>query len=262
MQSFQRQVARTTGRSLPLANRNAGSTISRRCISQQTGQGARDRAAVGPFTWRAGALFTVTGVGLYFYFESEKAKVQERKRQETMTKSVGKPNIGGPFNLITQDGKPFSSDELLGKWSLIYFGFTNCPDICPEMLDSLSEVTVKTDQLLGKEFIQPVFISCDPARDTVAQVKRYVSEFHPRMIGLTGPFEAVKQACKAYRVYFSTPPDAKPTEDYLVDHSIFFYLMDSDGQFVDAFGKNSTSPEITAKVMDHVEKWKAAGRSV
>jgi hypothetical protein len=84
-----------------------------------------------------------------------------------MTKSVGKPNIGGPFNLITQDGKPFSSDELLGKWSLIYFGFTNCPDvsldedallvrqmklilhlsvwkICPEMLDSLSEVTVKT----------------------------------------------------------------------------------------------------------------------
>jgi protein SCO1/2 len=212
------------------------------------------------------------------------------------------------------------------------------------MLDSLSEVTVKTgmferlvypqqgrgsiwlmgsmtDQLLGKEFIQPVFISCDPARDTVAQVKRYVSgkcrqtlfwqdldfpglwqcelilllvlscrwlEFHPRMIGLTGPFEAVKQACKAYRVYFSTPPDAKPTEDYLVDHrwvhqtsatlsihmdgsslfallrtlSIFFYLMDSDGQFVDAFGKNSTSPEITAKVMDHVEKWKAAGRSI
>jgi protein SCO1/2 len=92
----------------------------------------------------------VTGVGLYFYFESEKAKVQERKSefragsfckhidrlpegcssgQETMTKSVGKPNIGGPFKLVTQDGKPFTNEDLLGKWSLIYFGFTNCPDV-------------------------------------------------------------------------------------------------------------------------------------
>jgi protein SCO1/2 len=107
------------------------------------------------------------------------------------------------------------------------------------------------------------------------------------MIGLTGPFEAVKQACKSYRVYFSTPPDAKPTDDYLVDHrwaeilpayssidaqrlimrssfplSIFFYLMDSDGQFMDAFGKNSTPADITAKVMEHVDKWKAAGREI
>lgn len=91
----------------------------------------------------------MTGIGLYFYFESEKGKVQERKRespefdcqvealhtegmyagQETMTKSVGKPNIGGPFNLITQDSKPFSDKDLLGQWSLIYFGFTNCPDV-------------------------------------------------------------------------------------------------------------------------------------
>jgi protein SCO1/2 len=95
----------------------------------------------------------VTGVGLYFYFESEKAKVQERKRtlpqphyllfmvslfilplscrtgQETMTKSVGKPNIGGPFKLVTQDDKPFTDKDLLGKWNLIYFGFTNCPDV-------------------------------------------------------------------------------------------------------------------------------------
>lgn len=209
-----------------------------------------------------GAVFIATGIGLYFYFQSEKEKAYERRRQDTMNRSIGKPDIGGPFELTNQDGQTVTHKDLLGKWSLIYFGFTNCPDICPDMLDSLTEVVVNTDKLMGKEFITPVFVSCDPARDTVPQVKRYISEFHPRMLGLTGPYENVRRACKSYRVYFSTPPDAKPTDDYLVDHSIFFYLMDSEGQFVDNFGRNATPQEITTRVMDHVEKAKAAGKKV
>lgn len=107
--------------------------------------------------------------------------------------------------------------------------------------------------------ITPVFVSVDPARDNVAAVKSYVDEFHPRLIGLTGEYDNVKRACKSYRVYFSTPPDAKASDDYLVDHSIFFYLMDPLGQFVDAFGKNTTSDEVTAKVREAVGKWEAAG---
>lgn len=126
--------------------------------------------------------------------------------------------------------------------------------------------------------VQPVFVSCDPARDTVEQVKRYVggtlrtfdsytwptsdtvlADFHPRLVGLTGSWQAVKAACKVYRVYFSTPPDASADDDYLVDHSIFFYLMSPKGEFVDAFGKSHTPEEVQKKVTDSINEWKAAG---
>ena len=117
-----------------------------------------------------------------------------------------------------------------------------------------------------KEFgsiVQPIFISVDPARDTLPQVARYVSEFHPRLVGLTGAYAAVKATCKAYRVYFSTPPDAAPTDDYLVDHSIFFYFMDPNGQFVDAFGKASSEADVVERVKKEITRWEAeTGRKV
>ncbi|WVQ83620.1 hypothetical protein IAT38_005761 [Cryptococcus sp. DSM 104549] len=220
---------------------------------------ARDESAVGPFTWKAAAFFVLTGIGLYVYFESEKAKVQERKRQDLLSKSVGKPSIGGPFTLTTHLGEPFTEQDLRGQWSLIYFGFTHCPDICPEELDKMGEAVDAVDKATGKEIVRPVFITVDPARDTLPQVKKYVKEFHPRMVGLVGDYEQVKHTCKKYRVYFSTPPDATAADDYLVDHSIFFYLMDPLGQFVDAFGKATTADQVAAKVLDSMGKWEAAG---
>ncbi|WVR03848.1 hypothetical protein IAU60_000845 [Kwoniella sp. DSM 27419] len=221
---------------------------------------ARDQANVGPFTWKAAAVFVATGVGLYFYFESEKAAVTERRRQELASKSIGKPQIGGPFQLTSaRDGSIFTEKDLLGKWTLLYFGFTHCPDICPEELDKMGDAIEMVDKKIGKEGVTPVFISVDPARDTLPQVRKYIQEFHPRMIGLRGDYDAVKHTCKKYRVYFSTPPDAAPTDDYLVDHSIFFYLMDPLGQFVDAFGKATTAPQVAEKVLDAMGKWEAAG---
>ena len=104
--------------------------------------------------------------------------------------------------------------------------------------------------------VQPIFISVDPARDSVAQVARYVGDFHPRLVGLTGDYATLKATCKAYRVYFSTPPDAKATDDYLVDHSIFFYFMDPNGQFVDAFGKASTVEDVVARVQKEIGVWR------
>ncbi|KAL1412159.1 Cu-binding protein [Vanrija albida] len=218
----------------------------------------KNAEAVGPFTFKAAALFIVTGVGLYVYFTNEKEKVQKRRQEELANKSVGRPQIGGPFQLTSHDGQPFSEQDLRGKWTLIYFGFTNCPDICPEELDKMSEVVSAVDKIKGP-IVTPVFVSVDPARDSVEAVKHYVSEFHPRLVGLTGDYDAVKRVCKSYRVYFSTPPDAKATDDYLVDHSIFFYLMDPLGQFVDAFGKNTTADEVRTKTLEAIGKWEAAG---
>jgi len=211
---------------------------------------------LGP-SWRAGALFIATGLGLVWYFRSEKAKQIERKEQELAKASYGKARIGGPFALITHDGKPFTQNDLVGKWSLIYFGFTHCPDICPEELDKMSGVVDAIEETFG-QVIQPIFITCDPARDTPEQVEAYVKDFHPRLLGLTGSYDNIKAACKAYRVYFSTPPNTKPGDDYLVDHSIFFYLMDPQGEFVDAYGKSTTEEEVREKVTEAIRKWKPA----
>lgn len=102
----------------------------------------------------------------------------------------------------------------------------------------------------------PIFMTCDPARDTPAVLDAYLSEFHPSLIGLTGTWEQIKDVCKKYRVYFSTPVNVKKGEDYLVDHSIYFYLMDPEGDFVEAIGRQH-SPEQAAKIiLGHVGDWK------
>lgn len=236
--------------------------LARRYATGPREESAKDKLAVGPFNLRAGLLFLVTGAGLLFYFQNEKAKVAERKVQESANAKVGRPRIGGPFELVTASSHPFTHQDLLGSFTLVYFGFTNCPDICPEELDKMGEVVDRIDAKYAKSIINPVFISCDPARDTIPQLARYIDDFHPKMVGLTGAFDAVKQACKAYRVYFSTPPNADPASDYLVDHSIFFYLMDPEGKFVDAFGRSVDAQEVGDKVDTYVKQWLDAGLEI
>lgn len=148
-----------------------------------------------------------------------------RKRIAEATKGIGKPKVGGPFQLLDHQGRPFTSEDLKGKYSLVYFGFTHCPDICPEELDKMAKMIDIVKQEMRGNVMLPVFITCDPERDTPAVLEPYLKEFHPDLIGLTGSWEEIKNVCKAYRVYFSTPPHVKPGQDYLVDHSIYFYLM-------------------------------------
>jgi protein SCO1/2 len=93
--------------------------------------------------------------------------------QELLSKSIGKPSIGGPFHLTTQDSRSFTEKDLLGNWTLIYFGFTNCPDICPEELDKMGEAVKMVDSARS-ERVLPMFISVDPARDGVKEVKKYI----------------------------------------------------------------------------------------
>ncbi|OBZ66540.1 Protein SCO1, mitochondrial [Grifola frondosa] len=204
--------------------------------SHQTPSGERDKAAVGVFTPKAAAIFIATGVALFLYFRNEKVKLQEQREKEREDAEVGRPHVGGPFSLMTHENKPFTEKDLLGKRP--------------------------ADKQYGP-IVQPIFISVDPARDSIAQVARYVSEFHPRLIGLTGDYGTVKATCKAYRVYFSTPPDAKADDDYLVDHSIFFYFMDPNGGFVDAFGKASAVEDVVARVQKEIGVWEEkTGRKV
>jgi protein SCO1/2 len=158
---------------------------------------------------------------------------------------LGKPNIGQPFELLNaNEGKLMSSKELMaGQYTLIYFGFTHCPDICPEELDKMAEVVDAVKEEFGP-ILTPVFITCDPLRDTEPVVKAYVKDFHPDLIGFTGDADTLKKVARSYRVYSYTPPNVSAEDDYLVDHSIFFYLMDPNGQFVDCYARDKTADEV------------------
>lgn len=202
-------------------------------------------------TWKAAALFVVVGGTLYYFFSKEKKRLEAEKEAEA-NRGYGRPVVGGPFNLINDDGEPFTEKNLVGKWSILYFGFTHCPDICPDELDKLGLWLNSLKKNHGIE-MQPIFVTCDPARDSPAVLKQYLKDFHPDIVGLTGTYDQVKSACKQYRVYFSTPPDVKPGQDYLVDHSIFFYLMDPEGQFVEAMGRNYDEKSGVDKIIEHVK---------
>lgn len=222
----------------------------------KTVEEARSRYKLGPFSWPAGLLFLISGIGLTIYFRYEKDRLA-RKRIAESTKGVGKPKVGGPFDLVDQNGNRFTHENLRGKYALVYFGFTHCPDICPEELDKMAVMIDLVKQRCGN-VLRPVFITCDPARDTPAVVREYLKEFHPDIIGLCGTYGNTKSVCKEYRVYFSTPPNVQPGQDYLVDHSIYFYLMDPEGDFVEAIGRNFT-PEQAAKVIsDHIKDWRGS----
>ncbi|KAI9719199.1 MAG: Cu-binding protein [Chrysothrix sp. TS-e1954] len=209
-----------------------------------------------PFTAASAVIFVGCGVGLWYYFTAEKARLN-RKRVRDASKGTGKPRIGGEYALVDQDGKQFTSDDMRGKFALIYFGFTHCPDICPDELDKMARIIDLVKSKRGL-VLRPLFITCDPNRDSPPVVKTYLSEFHKDIIGLTGTWEQVKDVCKKYRVYFSTPPHVKPGQDYLVDHSIYFYLMDPDGEFIEVIGREHSANRGAKVITDHIGDWEGS----
>jgi protein SCO1 len=152
--------------------------------------------------------------------------------------------IGGPFDLIDQDGKPFSQENLKGRPALIYFGFTYCPDVCPTALQTMDRALTVAGPVGEK--IQPVLISIDPERDTPASLKAYVeSEAFPEgLIGLTGTAEQVRAAAQAYKVGYQKVENTGSAAGYLMDHSSIMYLIDSKGALATFFTDSSRPDDI------------------
>src|SRR5262249_5484407 len=147
----------------------------------------------------------------------------------------GTRKIGGPFTLTNQAGKTVSDRNFLGKYLLIYFGYTYCPDVCPTGLQSIAHAM---DQLKGDAgTVQPLYITIDPARDTPAKLKEYIVSFHPKIVGLTGSPDQIAAVAKAYQVYYAKG-EKVDEKDYLMDHSSLIYLMGPDGKFIATFPDN------------------------
>lgn len=164
--------------------------------------------------------------------------------------TAGKLRLGGPWDLVDQDGKPCTEKDYAGQYTLIYFGFTACPDICPNELHKMKAALETVDKTEGMPTVQPLFITIDPRRDTPAKMKEYAKDFHPRTRYLTGTPEQIAKVAKLFRVYFSMPEEAdKGEENYLVDHSIFFYLMDRNNEILDVYGKNYTAEEVAERMI-------------
>ena len=155
--------------------------------------------------------------------------------------------IGGPFTLTDQTGKTRTEQDLKGSYSLVYFGYTFCPDVCPTALQVMSNAMGRLENGIQQK-ITPVFITIDPKRDTAGQLKSYVGNFHPRMMGLTGTEVQIAKAARAYRVYYAKSKDNDSSTDYLMDHSSIVFLMDPEGVYVTHF-THTTEPERMAEAL-------------
>lgn len=169
---------------------------------------------------------------------------------ECRASAIGGGAIGGPLSLVNGDGKTVTDAEIFTKPTLLYFGYTFCPDVCPmdnarnaEAVDILDERGID---------VQPAFISIDPARDTPEVVRDFAANLHPKMIGLTGSEEQVKAASQAYKTYFKK--QEATDEYYLVDHSTFTYLVLPKIGFVEFFKREDTAADMADRTACFVEK--------
>ncbi len=160
--------------------------------------------------------------------------------------SSGAALIGGPFSLVGADGKPVTDRDFRGRYMLIFFGFTHCPDICPAELQVIAQAL---EQLGDKaKTVVPIFITLDPERDTPEAMANYVKSFGPNFVGLTGSPEAIAAAAKAYRVAYSQVENNNSAGDYSVDHSALVYLMDPEGRYVTHFSYGLSADQMAEKL--------------
>jgi cytochrome oxidase Cu insertion factor (SCO1/SenC/PrrC family) len=198
----------------------------------------------------AGGALALWLVGIQAHTDKQRVQVLKQDAAQSIaidgsaTDSPIPPNntkLGGPFNLTSQDNKPVSDKDFAGKYLLVYFGYTSCPDMCPTGLQSMSRALdmLKSDA----DRVQPLFITVDPARDTPKKLKDYDSAFHPKIIGLTGSPDQIAAVAKEYQVYYQK---GEGDQDYEVEHSSLIYLLDPNGNLVTTFSEEVDPKLIVA----------------
>jgi protein SCO1 len=152
--------------------------------------------------------------------------------------------IGGPFTLSTTDGNTVTDQTYRGKWLLVYFGYTFCPNSCPTMLLEIATALQQLGPDAGR--VQPLFITVDPQRDTPQVIQQYTRSFDPRIEGLTGTPEQLAAAAHEYGAYYVRHRTGLGADDYVMDHSTYLYVMDPQGKFVRAFDSATSADQIAA----------------
>jgi protein SCO1/2 len=195
--------------------------------------------SVTKFAAFAGAAVVVT---LAVTLAMTQIMLPAQRFEDCIEGSVAGGNIGGPFELMDHRGQMVTDAQVLDQPALVYFGYTFCPDVCPmDVARNVVVVEILADAGLT---VKPVFITIDPARDTVDYLADFVANNHPEMVGLTGTAEQIAKAARAYKVYYRKQP-SEDEDYYLMDHSSFSYFMVPDVGFVD-FLRSDLPPEVVA----------------
>jgi protein SCO1 len=160
--------------------------------------------------------------------------------------------IGGQFTLTAADGAVVTEQTYRGKWLLVFFGFTSCPDTCPTALLDIAAALEKLGPAADK--VQPLFITVDPQRDTPVVIGDYTRSFDPRIIGLTGTPEQIAAVAREYGAYYAPRKIGPGPEDYVMDHSSYLYLMDPEGKFVRGFDADTPGDRLAEVVRDAIVK--------
>lgn len=202
------------------------------------------------------ALFTLAvAVAVQFFLQPYLADSQKNPVASSPA------DVGGPFALVDHRGKSVTDADFRGRYMLVFFGYTFCPDVCPTDLQVIGDAM----EMLGdkSENVQPIFITVDPERDTAAVLAEYVVNFHPRLLGLTGTKEQIAEAAKAYRaVYFKAETKTAQSKTntgaqnagaesdgyYLMNHTAITYLMGPDGKFVTHFSHGTTAETMAEEL--------------
>ncbi|WP_339345976.1 SCO family protein [uncultured Sphingomonas sp.] len=170
--------------------------------------------------------------------------------QPAATPPLAGARIGGPFTLTDQHGRTVTDRDFAGRYRIVYFGYTFCPDVCPVDVQNISaalKLVEAKDAALGKRIV-PIFVTVDPARDTPAVLKKFTAAFHPRLVGLTGSAEAIAKTAKEYGIYYAR--GAGTADGYMMDHSRQIYLFGPDGKPLALLPEGP--PQAIA---DEVTKW-------
>ena len=157
------------------------------------------------------------------------------------------PRTGGAFKLTDQSGREVTERSFQGKPALLYFGFTSCPDVCPTDLARVARIARRVRSLGGPSLV-PIFVSVDPARDTPARMKAYVSVFGPDFVGLTGTPAQIAEVTDRYHVYYQKVPYGSRGQ-YMMDHSTFLFLLDREGRYVDHFGRTADEAQVARRIV-------------
>jgi protein SCO1 len=147
--------------------------------------------------------------------------------------------IGGPFHLTDQNGKPRSDSDFRGQYLLVFFGYTNCPDVCPTTLQTITNAMDGLGSDAAK--VTPIFITVDPERDTPSVLKAYAANFTPRLVALSGSPDDIASVAKLYRIYYKKVGEGT---DYSMDHTALIYLMGPDGNYLAHFSPEATADDI------------------
>ncbi|XP_016500636.1 protein SCO1 homolog 2, mitochondrial isoform X1 [Nicotiana tabacum] len=191
------------------------------------------------------------GLILFLHYNDERRAIPKGQGEKFERSAIQGPIIGGPFSLIDIEGRVVTERNLRGNWVLLYFGYTSSPDVGPAEVQKMA----KAIDILGSKQdlkILPVFVTIDPQRDTPSQLRAYLKEFDPRIMGLTGPVTAVRQMAQEYRVYFKKVDEEG--DDYLVESSHNMYLVNPKMEVVRCFGVEYSGEELANAIVKELKK--------